>query len=120
MLKIYVSKVDGCEFSGYVYKSKLSPALLDKLNLTHNEIDDEIEVAGTFSTFASEDEGYVEDVTVTLYNDEKSVDLKDDDFNSDKLCTDLEGHIDFYEVWQDKMISAADHAYDCWKEDGFE
>lgn len=115
-LKIKLSKVNKYEFEGYVEDQDLTSEQLKTLkHVVDPKHVEELAVYGSFSVNQEDYETFyvhIDDVSVFSADEKKHFDLKEEQFNYDELCQEIEnsGHdID----WQaDAMARQADDMYD--------
>lgn len=116
-LKIYITRVKGYDFEGYVYESDLSEAQCDYLRITRSEdTDPEIRVRGEVTVYAEPDSSTVECDSLWLSHGDRTLDLDPAECNLDSIYEAFEeSYCDYYSEQQSEW---ADHMRKSIKEDG--
>jgi hypothetical protein len=123
LIKIEIETVKNYEFEGYTYADQLTEAQCEALGIGigADVLSTEIKVYGSFDAYASDDEGYIEEITeITLFFGDKHLDLTNEYFDEDYLQSQIEKEIDYSEVLQDRLEAEGDRQYDSWRDSLYE
>lgn len=107
-MKISVNSTKNYTIKGSVFCDELTDEQLKTLGVEVQERCQIIEVEGEYSVDWDDDIPMVAVEYLTLVHGDKTLDLKEDDYNYDTVCNDIEQESDS-DWYADRMSDAADY-----------